>query len=129
MSVNIDPTSAQICQTQNQMIPDEGPKAIPINLDFSGSPTFQLDLKPLQDQKRIAIVQCLWIDNAGNSTQLVVTINGSNQQIVVKANTQGYYPVLVPNPARFGFQSTQGQNFTNVFLLNMPISGCTWNTQ
>lgn len=125
----IDPKTLKVVVPHNQELPDEGPVSIPLILDFSGAVgTYTVDLLNLQQQGFISRVQCLYIDNADGSAPLTVTINGSNQRIVAPANTQGYYPVLCPNPAKLQFDNTAHTIIITVFLLNMPVSGVVWST-
>lgn len=76
------------------------------------------------------MVQTLFIDLTGIANNLLVTIKGSGQQILAKAATAGYYPVLCPNVPEFQFDSTPtpGQKPIPVFLINVPIAGVVWAT-
>jgi hypothetical protein len=113
--------------TRNQLVPDEGPKAIPLLLDYTGAVTeYDLDLLQTIQQGFISMVQTLYIDLSQSSNDLTVVVNGSNQIVVAKAGTQGYYQVLAPNPAKFAFQSASGGVIIPVFLINVPIAGVVW---
>jgi hypothetical protein len=113
----------------SQEVPDEGPKAIPLRLDFSGTTTeYDLDLTNQQQQGYISMIQTLYIDlSATGAADLVVTMNGSNQVIQAKAGTQGYYSVMCPNPPKLKFTSTADSAVVPVFLINVPIAGVTWS--
>lgn len=125
----INPNSLNVALPQNQQLPSEGPKAIPILLDFTGAiATYTLDLLLLTERGFLSMVQCLYIDNSGSSNPVVVTVNGTNQNITAKANTQGYYAVLAPNPCKLTFAGTANTVLVPVFLLNMPVSGSVWST-
>lgn len=122
---------SRFCVTPNQAIPTEGPKAIPLVLDFSSANNdpIEVDLQMFEAQARISMVQTLYIDMAGASNPLTVTINISGQKIVAKVDTQGYYNVLAPNPAKLKFESAQGSTDNlAVYLINVPIPGMVWTT-
>jgi hypothetical protein len=112
---------------QNQTLPEEGPKSIPLLLDFTGSVTeWDVDLLQAEDQKKITSVQTLFIDMTGASGTMTVTIQGTNQLIVALKNTQGYYPVLCPYPTRLAFVSSSAHIIVPVQLINIPIAGVVW---
>src|ERR1700674_3225355 len=114
----------------NQTIPDEGPKAIPIRLDFSvagGSITsYSIDLLITQERALLTMVQTLYIDLSTAVNDLIVTVGGSNQIIQAEAGTQGYYPVLCPNPPKFQIDVAAPGDVDTVFLINVPIAGVVW---
>jgi hypothetical protein len=112
----------------NQTLPEDGPKAIPLLLDFTGSEnTYVLDLLLPIQTGRISMVQCIYVDLAANSNDLIITMDGTNQRIKAKGNTQGYYPVLAPNPAKLTFVGVANTVPVSVFLLNFPLSGVVWS--
>lgn len=115
----------------NQAIPTEGPKAIPLVLDFSAANNegIEVDLTMFEQQARMSMVQTLYIDMSQAANPLTVNCNDSGQKIVAKVGTQGYYNVLVPNPAKFRFESVQGSTDNlPVYLINVPIPGVVWPT-
>ena len=121
----------QFVPVPNQQIPDEGPKAIPLLLDFSTDPngTIDIDGQMIGAQGRFAMVQTIFIDLNGAANPLTVTFNQSGQSITAKVNTQGYYNVLAPNPWKIRFQSLPGStDNVGVYLINVPIPGVVWPT-
>lgn len=110
------------------LTPCEGPKAASISLDFTANGTYDLDLTNDQAQGKVSMIQGLYVDNNANSDTLTITVQGSNQKIIVKGNTQGYYPVLCPNPPKFTFVSSGNVNGVVVYLLNFPVQPATWQT-
>lgn len=113
------------CQTY----PKIGPKMIPVLLDFSLNDGYLADLSNMQSNNQIDSVQTLYIDNSatGNSA-ITVTMQGTNQKIIVKANTQGYYPVLAGTVLQFTFESTASTAIIPVYMLNVPIAPFQWAT-
>jgi hypothetical protein len=120
----------QFVITPNQTIPkDEGPKVIPLILDFSSIDTWDLDGQMLGALTQFSMVQTLFIDMNGQANPLTVTINGSGQKIIVKTNTQGYYNVLCPNPFKIRFEQSAGGGIAvPVYLINTAIPGAVWDT-
>lgn len=122
---------ARFCVTPNQAIPSEGPKTIPLVLDFSSANNEDIlvDLQQFEQLGRMSMVQTIYIDMSNAANNLIVIMNDSGQQIVAKVGTQGYYNVLAPNPARFTFRSVQGStDALPVYLINVPIPGQVWPT-
>jgi hypothetical protein len=111
----------------NQIVPPGGPKAIPANLDFTGGATsYQVDMGNAVARNLIEYVQCIYADNRNNSAPLIVTMSGSNQVIVFPAQSEGYLPVLAPNPPVFNFTSTGGI-VVPVYFINVPIGPMLWS--
>jgi hypothetical protein len=136
-NLNLDCRATQNLELQNQNIPKDGGKAaaLPI-MDFSLANQFFLDAELLGSLGFLSMVQTMWIDLSTSDIPMQVTINGSQQVIVAKSRTQGYYNVMAPNPVKMTFSCPGGPGLdptTNrvgvrVHLLNVPIAGVTWPT-
>jgi hypothetical protein len=115
---------------QNQLVPDEGPKAIPLYLNFANAAEFDLDMTLMMQYGFISMIQCLYIDNSAGTDPLTITVGVGtiNQKIVAKPATQGYYAVLCPNPPKLSFVNASGTDLITVFLINAPVSGVVWAT-
>jgi hypothetical protein len=116
----------QICAIQNQMVPNEGPKTIPMELQFDTTDTLVLNGLGIQQLGKISIIQTLYVDTSGGAA-LTIVCGQSRQRIDVPANTQGYYNVLLPGTFEITFVSTIG-SVVNVQLINVPIAGAVWST-
>jgi len=101
-------------------MPDSGPRCIPIVLDFSAAPSYSLDYSNQANLGMFDAVQTVWVDNYGNAQVLAIYIPLSSQTLQIPAQTQGYFPVLCPNPIRMVFSST-GNTRQQVILCNFPI--------
>lgn len=113
----------------NQIIPDEGPKAVPILLDFSGAQiSYTLNLLLQQQGALISMVQTVFIDLSNAAHDLLITagVNVLNQVIHAKAGTQGYYPILCPSPPQITFTAGALGDVVPVVLINIPIAGVVW---
>jgi hypothetical protein len=101
-------------------MPAEGPRCIPLTLDFTLSLAYDLDYSNMQSRNFISMVQTIWVDNSLNAAVLEVTMVGTNQVIKVPAGIQRYYTVLQPNPIKMSFAST-GAVVCQVILMNFPV--------
>lgn len=128
---NLNPASLQVVPVFSQAMSNVGPKAVPLFLNFTDNVTtvIQLDLSSFIDQGFMDFVQCAYIDASLVAAGIIMTIAGSGQNVTIKPNTQGYYPVLAPNPFRVTFTASQpGIGVVPVYLTNMPIAGVVWAT-
>lgn len=115
---------------KNQMIPDEGPKAIPLGpIDFSVNSTYEYDLSILTNQKKIAFIQGFYVDNSENENELVITSSVSQQVLKVPALFQGYFPFFASNPPRFTISTTVAAITVKLWAYNVPISPMCWQTE
>lgn len=119
--------AVQVNRTYNFEVPCEGAETIPLQLDFATFAEIDLDLSQLVDQAKFSMVQTIFIDNsaAGAAFLAIIDPNGINQSIVTNANTQGYFPVLAPNPTFIKFLSQAGI-VIRVQLINAPIAAAVW---
>ena len=124
---NLNPNLLQYTDPTASTIPSDGPKAIPLLLNFSVAASFDLDLTNPIDQKKISMVQTIYMDLSNASDDLIITVGGSNQIVRGVAKTQGYYNVLAPYPARFNFANASGSDLIPVFLINVPVPGVVWS--
>jgi hypothetical protein len=120
-------TPSQFFTTYNFDVPCEGAKVIPLQLDFSAFLEFDVDLSTFTNQGKISMVQSLFIDNSASGAAMEVVIDpfGINQTIVTNPNTQGYFPILAPNPTKIKFICASGI-VQRVHLINVPIAGVVW---
>lgn len=127
MAKNINVATLQNKQVFNFDAPCEGTKVVPLPLDFSTDTEFDLDLSLAVQQSKISMLQTLFIDLSDTASAMVVTIDplGLKQTIVANGRTQGYYPVLSPNPPLITFVCASGQ-IERIFLINAPIAGSVW---
>ena len=116
--------------TITQTIPDEGPKAVPILLDFTTNDQYDLSLLFQQQQTLISMVQTIFIDMTGATHDLAITVGKGllNQRIYARHATAGYYQVLCPNPPQINFAATALGDIVSVVLVNIPIPGAVWAT-
>lgn len=110
---------------QGLMVPEEGPRAVPLLLDFSAAGEYDINLQNVQSRNFISLVQALYLDNSAGGTPLTVNLPNTGQNIIIAPNRQGYRMVLCPNPAMLRFISASGV-IVPVFILNFPVTNADW---
>lgn len=106
-------------------MPPQGPRSLTLWLDFATVVSYDFDYQNMNARNFMSMIQSVFVDNSLNASALSITINGTNQVIKVRANSQGYYTVLVPNPPKMTF-ATVGAVMVQVILCNFPVPGATW---
>jgi hypothetical protein len=127
MSININQDQMQIGPTQNQlMVGKKGPLFAFLLLDFTQTPEYDLDMQQVIATNQFDLCQTLFIDASLAGADFQVFIPASQQIIIAKAGTQGYYNVIAPNPIRMVFTCAGGM--VRVHLTNVAIPGAVWPT-
>lgn len=84
-------------QTSNQFISCMGALVIPVTLDYlSGNMDTEVDFTAAVQQNTIDFVSGVYINMAGVAADLSMKVNGTQQILVAKANTIGFYPLMCP---------------------------------
>lgn len=109
----------------NALVPKEGPRAIPLTLDFSLQQSYTIDLTLQQQLKQISLVQTAFVDNTGNGAVLVITSSGTGQNAICPAYSQAMLPLLCSNPPKLTISSTGGVS-VGITLLNVPSPPGVW---
>ena len=125
--MQLDASGLSYYAVNGQMVAPEGPRSIPLLLDFTQTTDYEVNLQNQQARAFISMVQAVFVDNSANASPLTVTMPDSGQSIIVAPGHQGYYNVICPNPARISF-STTGDISLAVFLLNYPVTNADWPT-
>lgn len=133
-SLRVDPETGKIGPDGGQPIYEQ---SFVTNLSFSNAQqTNTIDLTSDDRAYDFSIVS-MFVDNSSqNSVPLLFVIGGTGQRIVIKANTQGYYPVVSQarnegggNVSAQVFAPTAGAQFlAQVMLLNYMIEPFVWPT-
>lgn len=109
----------------NALFPKEGPKAIPVPLNFALQQSFTVDLTILQQRGFIKDVQSVFVDNSLNTSALTVLASGSNMPLKIPGSAQGVLPIFAPNPPVFTISCAGGQQAI-VYLCNIPLPAAVW---
>lgn len=107
-------------------IPQSGPKALPIDYDFSVATSYTQNLFSAQGQGWIEFVQSLYIDNSANGQPITIDIAQTRQHLSVPAGFCAYLPVLAPNPPNMTFTTTGGVAI-RVHFLNFFMPPLVWS--
>jgi hypothetical protein len=114
----------------NAIIPRGGPKVVRAILDFSNVSEILIDGQQIVSQGQIEYLQGFYVDNADNNVSISFVMSATNQRIVVPANTQGYYSLLIPNDPKIVARMDQANNrVVECFFYNVPIQSQNWLTQ
>lgn len=127
LSTNINTKSLAVYSTSNLLLPAEGPRAIPLLLDFSVSPSFSLNLQNSEALKRLTMIQGVYIDNALGTANVKVYCPITGQVIVVAPGHQAFKTLFCPNPAAIMFSSDSGI-VLKFQLTNFPVVNDDWST-
>jgi len=120
---------AGVFGVNNAIIPRGGPKVVRAVLDFSNVGEILIDGQQIVSEGNIEYLQGFFVDNADNNVAISFTMSATNQRIVVPANTQGYYSLLIPNEPKIisKMPQTNGRR-VEVFFYNVPIQSADWKT-
>lgn len=118
MSGVVDPNN-QI-SVANALVPPEGPKVVPTQLDFSTAGIVIVDFTLPQMQKRISVIQTVIVRNWNNPNPLTITVDGTSQMIDVPANSDVTTAVLAAIRPKFVVQTVSGV-IVPVIWLNVPL--------
>jgi hypothetical protein len=109
--------------TFNAVLPKEGPKTYPFNLDFSTKGTQVLDFQIEIDGKHISFVSGFFADNRANGADLVVTSERIGHAVRIPAGKQGFMPLFVGDSPVIDFVTTPAAGLiVPVFVCNFPLS-------
>lgn len=127
--IAIDANSIPVQKIYNRTAPCEGPKAGTVTLDFSATDTYTLNGLQITQQNKMCDVQGIYIDASGTDQATTITVPATGQIVKVKGRTQGWYPIVCPNPFTLQFVNTDGVVRMPVILVNVPVQAGQWSTQ
>lgn len=130
MALNVGQSQSFVnSQAFNGLVPKEGPRAVPIPLlNLTANPSQTFDFLLAQEQTRISMVQCIWVDNRLNTVPLEIVWNGLGMVTRIPARYQGFVSVLVLNPPKFTVNCAGGTT-AQLTLLNVPMPAFLWATE
>jgi hypothetical protein len=125
LPIDLNPKNLTTYTTQNLAVPCEGPRAIPLMIDFSLNPSYSINLQNTSALQSISQIQAFFVDNSLNASVLNISNPQNGQNIIIPPGKQAYLNVVCPNPAQLIFTSSGG---VKVFmdLLNFPVTNCVW---
>lgn len=112
-------------------LPSQGSRALPLPFNFAAADFQEGDTYEEQENGRIDFIQSVFIDNSENPAAFTLTFFGMGQDgfpIIAKPNSQGFYPVTIPNGiARYSAQTDQADVDVLVILYNTPMAPNVWD--
>lgn len=106
-------------------VPAEGPKVIPLALDFSVQGSFEFDIQMQLSLAQISCIQSIYVDNYDSAAPLVIELPSTQQRIVVPAGNQGFWPVLADLNGTIIFSSADTIP-CRVHLMNFSSAQANW---
>jgi hypothetical protein len=94
-------------------------------LDWSANVTYTLDPTQSNQQLEMQNIQSVFIDNPGTGT-LTITVTGTWQILRVPPKSQAFLPLIASDRPVVTFANTSGNGSSQVWLLNIPVSGLMW---
>ncbi len=108
----------------NMFAPNEGGRALPIDLDFSGDANVVCDLEQSQATGAIETIQAMKVDNSQNNSQLTIIFPGTGgrgDRHIIQAYKQEWLPVTMPHgPGKILATTTPGI-IIPIILYNVPV--------
>lgn len=111
----------------NGRFPAEGPKIIPVSLNFALQQSFNVDLTLAQQTAQMRSVQAVWYDNSQNATPVTILSQGTQQNLILPGHSQGCLPIFQTVPSKFTVTCTGGAAVLLQFI-NVPLPACVWPT-
>lgn len=109
----------------NAVVPKEGPRIIPVNVDLTSATSALVDLTNQQQSGKITNLQGVMVDNSLNPQEVTITAQISNQKLVIPPYSQAILPMFVVQTPKFIVAST-GDLIIPVFFFNIPLGPCVW---
>jgi hypothetical protein len=111
--------------------PGEGSRCVVAQYNWTANLFYNEDLSQLVARGVETTIQSVFCDNSTNPEPVTMSINGTNQVIVIPANSQGIFPLFFSGQPGFSI-SVPSEVFgavTRLYLLNVPAnSSGTWAT-
>ena len=107
-------------------MPCEGAKVLPYVMDFSAASQYDFDLTGQYQGNQFTTLQCAYIDNSANGSSLTISMNVTNQTIVVPKNSCGYFTLVMPAPPKLSV-TTAGLVKVYMALMNFYIPPTVWS--
>jgi hypothetical protein len=114
--------------SKNMVLPPEGPKLYPVQLDFRTTNTQVADFISEIQKGFISFLQGGFFDNSLNNNPLFITTDQVNQVVQIPAFTMGYMPLFITDSAKLTFTTVQAGNLVvPIVLTNVPVTPYLWS--
>lgn len=114
--------------TYNMVLPKEGAKAYPVNLDFRATDNVVVDFTLQVQQHFVSFIQSVFIDNSENANPLSVKCAATNHKVIIPPTSQGYFPLFLTSDPVMTFETPQDNNLiVPIVLTNVPVTPSVWS--
>ena len=107
-------------------VPCNGPRAVPFKANFNLASQYDFNFTAAQQGGQIDSVQTVYVDNSANTAALTLTIDGTQQSIVIPPNSCAYLPIVAPL-ATVIHATTTGLVTVYLAFLNFYIPPTVWS--
>lgn len=111
-------------------VPKQGSRGLPFTCNFTALVNqVTQDFLVEQGTAMEEFFQSLWLDNSKNALPFSIAFPAMGQILTAKANTQGYYPIFVPN-GKLSFVATMaavGNSSVPLIFSNIFINPTVWS--
>lgn len=106
----------------NQSFSCKNPLVMPVDLDFTNSNTFQLDITSFVDQGYIDFVNSIYFDFTSANFDVKLTSNLVKQTLYLQQSYAGYLPVFLGSNPKLNCEVSTAINTTvQIFVSNIPF--------
>jgi hypothetical protein len=120
-------TLGQTFGIANMVVPQGGPKCVPLNVDFTAAAIVTLDGSQIVSQGKIEYLQGVFIDNSANVNNLSLTMSTTGQTLICPKKSQGYFSIMVPDPPQIQANANGVGLVIPMFFYNVPIQPAVWS--
>lgn len=112
----------------NGLAPEQGPKALKVDVDFSSIPSQVINLLTENQNGQLQFVQTICVDNLNNTSPVVITVGVTGQRITVPAGGGVIQPMFSPDQTNITVTSVAGAgNATQIIFLNVPLPAWSYS--
>lgn len=112
----------------NGLVPKDGPRVIPITVDFTTQQTWMLDLTQQTALKIVGYIQCVFVDNSQNGETISIQTQTVRQTVVIPPYSQAFVPLLLVDGPVVNLSSAGGIPIMLHFL-NVPMPLEVWSVR
>lgn len=114
-------------QIFNALAPADGPKTVPVELNFATDAFIDVDLFKILAETTFQFAQSVYIDNRDNPVALTLLFEKTLQRIICDPLTIQIFPIIASNPCKFRASTTAGATVrAQLQLLNVPMPLTQW---
>src|SRR5262245_36320040 len=107
----------------NQLVPEEGPKVITIDFDFSLVDAYTVDFTEDIQMKWHCGKQSMYCKNKSNTAKVTLNANETGFSNQCDSHQQGYRPMMFPAIPKVTIWCTGGKGIFRGSFLNVPMIG------